>query len=68
MIVLSFASAFNAATAADYEVKPLTDEFASEYKLDQAFYTKATMAEGVLIATSSRVCDDAHREAAYQFG
>lgn len=48
-------------------IGPVTDAWAKEYELDQSFYRKATMAEGILIATSERVSDLAHREAAYQF-
>ena len=53
--------------AEEYSVGPLTDSVATEYSLDQSFYSKTTMAEGILIATSDRVTDTAHREAAYQF-
>ena len=49
------------------EVKPLTDEQAAEYKLDQVFYQKGTLVQDILIATSERVSDHTHREAAYQF-
>ena len=56
------------ANAADYSVGPLREELAADYDLDQAFYKKATQVEGILIATSERVSDLAHLEAAYQFG
>ena len=49
-------------------VPTLTAEQAAEYKLDAKFYRKATLAEGILIATSGKVADHTHREAAYQFG
>jgi len=49
-------------------VQQLSEELAAEYDLDAGFYRKATMSEGILIATSERVSDLAHREAAYQFG
>ncbi len=55
------------APAAAYEVKPLTDEMAKAYGLDTAFYKKCTRVQGILIATSDRVSDHAHLEAAYQF-
>ncbi len=55
-------------TAADYAVQPISEEQAAEYDLDPNFYKKVTEAEGILIATSQRVSDLAHREAAYQFG
>ncbi len=51
-----------------HEVKPLSAEQAAEYKLDTTFFKKATMAEGILIATSAKVTDYTHLEAAYLFG
>lgn len=56
------------AHAQDYSVKPISQQQAEEYDLDTDFYQKVTEAEGVLIATSNRVSDLAHLEAAYQFG
>lgn len=56
------------ATGSDYAVHEVTEELAKEYRLDATFYKKATLAEDVLIATSEKVSDIAHREAAYQFG
>jgi hypothetical protein len=53
--------------AAAYDIKPLTDEQAEEYGLDASFYKKCTMVQNILIATSDRVSDHAHAEAAYQF-
>ena len=50
-----------------YEVKPLTESQASEYKLDTSFYRKATLVQNILIATSAKVSDLAHQETAYQF-
>ena len=50
-----------------YEVKPLTESQASEYKLDTSFYRKATLVQEILIATSAKVSDVAHQETAYQF-
>ena len=50
-----------------YAVKPLTEALAKEYKLDRGFYKKVTMIQGILIATSSKVANLAHRETAYQF-
>ena len=50
-----------------YPIKSLSEAQANEYKLDRAFYKKATMAQGILIATSSRVASVAHQETAYQF-
>ena len=50
-----------------YSVKPLTEAQAKEYKLDRAFYKKVTMVQDILIATSSKVVNLAHRETACQF-
>ena len=50
-----------------YSVKPLSGDLANEYKLDRAFYKKATMVQDILIVTSDRVDNLAHQETAYQF-
>ena len=50
---------------AGYSVKPLSEAQAKEYKLDRAFYKKATMVQDILIATSGRVANLAHQETAY---
>ena len=67
LVALVAASASGASGAAGYEVKPLTKEQAKEYRLDTSFYKKCTTVQNILIATSDRVSDHAHREAAYQF-
>lgn len=54
-------------TVSAYEVKAITPEQAAEYKLDPAFFRKGTVTQDILIATSERVADVAHREAAYLF-
>ena len=46
---------------------PVTAELAKTYGLDPDFYSKATMAGGILIASSARVSDYAHLETAYLF-
>lgn len=56
------------ASASAYEVKPITAQQAKDYHLDRNFFKKGTMAEGIFIATSDKVSDYAHLEAAYQFG
>ena len=58
-----------AVSAADpvYQVKPLTDGQAAEYKLDPSFYKKCTEVQQILIATSGKVSDFAHLETAYLF-
>lgn len=55
------------AAEAPVEVKPLSDEQAKEYTLDKAFYKKATLVQNILIATSDKVPDFTHLEAAYLF-
>jgi hypothetical protein len=55
-------------SAAEYSVQKLSDDQAAEYDLDASFYRKVTPVEGILIATSEKVSDLAHLEAAYQFG
>jgi len=50
------------------EIKPLSDERAKEYKLDAAFYKKCALNQNILIATSDKVSDYAHLEAAYLAG
>ena len=50
-----------------YRVEALSKEQASAYELDASFYTKTTLVQGIIIATSDGVSDHAHREAAYQF-
>jgi len=52
---------------AAYQVKPLTEVQAREYKLDTGFYKKATEVQDILIVTSGKVADRAHHETAYQF-
>ncbi len=56
-----------AASASAYEVKAINRELAAEYKLDPAFFSKGTVTQGILIATSERVANVAHQEAAYLF-
>lgn len=58
----------DSAIAEKYSVQKLSDEQAAEYDLDASFYSKVTEVEGILIATSDKVSDLAHLEAAYQFG
>mgnify|MGYP002820059188 CR=1 FL=1 len=53
--------------AAKFETRPITDEQARIYKLDNAFYTKGTLVQDILIATSDKVSDFAHAETAYLF-
>ncbi len=50
-----------------HEVKPLTKDQCEEYELDPGFYRKGTRVQDILIATSEKVSDFAHLEAAYQF-
>ena len=49
------------------QVQPVSEAQAAEYKLDPKFFKKATLVQDILIATSEKVSDFTHREAAYQF-
>jgi len=60
-------AASHQARAGKHEVKPISEAQARTYKLDTAFYKKGTMVQDILIATSDRVSDYAHLEAAYLF-
>ena len=55
------------ASGAQFEVKPVSPEQADEYNLLPTFYKKATLVQGILVATSATVPDVVHLEAAYQF-
>lgn len=68
ILILTGFSLLRTSIASDYSVVPLSEELAAEYDLDRSFYHKATQVEGILIATSERVSDLTHLEAAYQFG
>ncbi|MFT5882607.1 MAG: hypothetical protein ACI9FG_001113, partial [Crocinitomicaceae bacterium] len=63
---LSLILAFSA-NAAPHKVEALSDEIAKKYDLDSSFYAKTTKADGILIATSKKVTDTTHLEAAYLF-
>ena len=63
--LLAVAGASLGAPDAPIEIKPLSDEWAAEYKLDAAFYKKCTLVQNILIASSDKVSDYAHLEAAY---
>jgi hypothetical protein len=56
-----------AAAGTVYQVQPISAEQAAEYKLDPAFYKKGTLVQDILIATSDKVGDVVHQEAAYLF-
>jgi len=55
------------ALTAEYKIGVPTNEQIDVFKLDKSFYKKATVVQDILIATSNKVSDLAHREAAYQF-
>ena len=55
------------AADATFQVQPVSEAQAADYKLDPAFFKKATLVQNILIATSANVSDFTHREAAYQF-
>jgi len=65
-LVFASASSFCFADGS-FEIKPVSAEQVAEYKLDAAFFKKATLVQNILIATSEKVSDFTHREAAYQF-
>ena len=67
VFIVLLTGGFGFSAQAIYEVKPLTESQASEYKLDTSFYRKATLVQNILIATSAKVSDLAHQETAYQF-
>ena len=67
VFIVLLTGGFGFSAQATYEVKPLTESQASEYKLDTSFYRKATLVQNILIATSAKVSDLAHQETAYQF-
>jgi hypothetical protein len=70
VVLLSFLAPVAAVfgpSAAACEVRPLSKAEAEEYGLDASFYKRGTMVQSILIATSERVSDCAHLEAAYQF-
>jgi hypothetical protein len=68
LLALLLDGSLNARAAeSGYVVKPLSDEQAVEYKLDQSFYKKCTLVQQILIATSDKVSDYAHLETAYLF-
>ena len=50
-----------------FDVKPITNEQATEYALKPDFYQKGLLIQNILIATSGKVSDLAIREAAYLF-
>ena len=50
-----------------FQVKPLSEDQAGQYKLAPAFFKRSTLVQDILIATSTNVSDFTHLEAAYQF-
>lgn len=50
-----------------FQVQPIGAEQAAGYGLRTSFYKKGTLVQDILIATSEKVSDHAHLEAAYQF-
>jgi hypothetical protein len=67
MIKQILLAALSAAFAHAYEVNTITPEQAAEYNLDPEFFSKGTVTQDILIATSKRVADTTHRETAYLF-
>ncbi len=54
-------------SAAEFQVKPITEEQSKKYTLDQTFYKKGRSFKNILIATSDKVPDVTHLEGAYLF-
>ena len=50
-----------------FPIQPVSAEQVAQYNLDAGFFTKATLVQDILIATSDKVSDFTHREAAYLF-
>jgi hypothetical protein len=50
-----------------FQVRPVTDAIAKEYSLDQGFYKKCLIVQGILVATSGKVSDATHHEVAFLF-
>lgn len=68
LIALAFAAVAPTLRAdGTFPINAVTPEQIAEYKLDAAFFKKATLVQNILIATSDKVSDFTHREAAYQF-
>lgn len=67
MVLILFGIAGGIAGAEEFETRALDNEVGVEYSLDPSFYTQVTRAEGILIASSAKVSQYAHHEAAYQF-
>ena len=68
LVVFAFADISTFCSAGElFDIKPVSAEQVAEYKLDAAFFKKATLVQNILIATSEKVSDVTHREAAYQF-
>lgn len=47
-----------------FPIKPVSPEQVAEDKLDAGFFKKSTLVQDILIATSDKVSDFTHREAA----
>ncbi len=67
-VAVALVAVLGLSLASAHEVKPLTEQQIKEYELDPVFFKKGTPVEGILIATSDRVTDVTHLEAAYLFG
>ena len=67
LAALLLACALTHAAETTFPIQPVSATQAADYKLDTAFFKKATLVQNILIATSANVSDFTHREAAYQF-
>jgi hypothetical protein len=66
-LALGLISFHSWAVAETHNTRPITEKQASTYKLDTGFYTKGTLVEDILVATSNKVSDFAHAETAHLF-
>ncbi len=66
-LLVVYAGVAALATESPFEIQPVSDEVAKEYSLDQSFYKKCTVVQGILVATSAKVSDHTLHEAAYLF-
>ncbi|MDX1564656.1 MAG: hypothetical protein R3236_04575, partial [Phycisphaeraceae bacterium] len=67
MVLCLLATACTTTPEPRFETGPLAAEDAQTYRLSPSFYQKTTRVQGILIATSGKVPDLVHQEAAYQF-
>ena len=67
LLLQAFFLAALPAVAGGYDLKPISEVQATEYKLEPSFYKKGVLVQDIFIATSKEVSDFTLLEAAYQF-